>query len=283
MKAFATMMLALAATAVLPPEAAWAGTPPEVEQALQAAIDGPQRTPAFRLRDVYRHPLQTLEFFGARSDMTIIEVLPGGGWYTEILAPFLHDRGMLIEATPAASSANPFARRSAASYAQKLAAAPAIYGKIAMTPFEPPAYMPLGAPDSADMVVTFLNLHDLVFFNVHKQVTSEIVERFFRSAAQVLKPGGVLGIVAHRARAGSSVSESIALGRVPQDYAIREAEKAGLKLVATSEINANPRDDGSYPVWYLPPSLQLGEQDRAKYTAIGESDDMTLLFARPQS
>lgn len=283
MKWLIGMMLGLAGMAAgLQPSASWAETPPDTEQALQAEIDGPQRTPAYRLRDTYRHPLQTLDFFGIRPDMTVIEVLPGGGWYTEILAPFLRDHGSLVEATPAVSSANPFLRKGAEAYAKKLAASPDIYGKVTTTPFEPPEYMPLGAPGSAGMVVTFLNLHDFVYFNVHNTVSNAVIDRFFQSAIQVLKPGGLLGVVAHRARAGDRIANSIVLGRVPQDYAIREARKAGFTLAASSEINANPRDDHSFPVWYLPPTLKLGDQDRAKYTAIGESDDMMLLFAKPK-
>ena len=282
MKPTIAMLLALAGTvSALPVTASWAAMPPDAEQALQAVLDGPQRTSAFKSRDKYRHPLQTLEFFGIRPDMTVVEVLPGGGWYTEILAPFLRDHGTLIEATPALSSANPFFRRGAAAFAAKLAAAPDVYGKVETTAFEPPDYMPLGAPGSADRVVTFLNLHDFVYANVHKEILDDIVQRFFRSALQVLKPGGRLGVVEHRAKAGMGLSESIPLGRVPQDYVIEQAKRAGLTLVATSEANANKRDDGTNPVWNLPPMLRLGEQDRAKYLEIGESDDMTLLFAAP--
>jgi len=258
-----------------------AETPKGVDQALKAAIDSSQRTPAFRQRDKYRHPIDTLEFFGIQPAMTVIEVLPGRGWYTEILAPFLKQRGQLIEATPPATSVNPFFRKMAGMYGEKLSGNPAIYGKVATTAFEPPEYMPLGGPESADMVVTFLNLHDFVYSNAHNETTDAIVQRFFLSAYQVLKPGGVLGIVEHRARAGETVSDAIAKGRVPQDYAIREARQAGFELAGTSEANANPKDDGSYPVWYLPPTLKLADKDRAKYLAIGESDDMTLRFIKP--
>lgn len=279
MKAILRTMLILAGTlATLPTRAAT----PDTAQALQAVLDGPQRTPAFKERDKYRHPLETLEFFRLQPDMTVIEVLPGGGWYTEILAPFLRDHGKLIEATPARSSANPFFRRGADAFAAKLAAAPDVYGKVETTAFEPPEYMPLGAPGSADMVVTFLNLHDFVYANVHKEILDDVVQRFLRSAQLVLKPGGLLGVVEHRARAGMPLAESIPLGRVPQDYVIRQAKRAGLELVATSEANANLRDDGSNPVWDLPPMLRLGAQDRGKYLAIGESDDMTLLFTVPK-
>jgi len=281
MRNSAATVLVLAGLAAALPETSRAETTSAIEQVLQTDINGSQRTPSFKLRDAYRHPQQTLEFFGIRPDMKVIEVLPGGGWYTEILAPFLRDYGTLYEATPATSSTNPMFRKGAESYLKKLAASPDVYGKVATTPFEPPEYMALGAPGSADMVLTFLNMHDLVYTNVHKEVSDDVMDRFFQSAFQVLKPGGVIGIVEHRARTGQSVSDSIALGRVPQDYLIREAQKAGFKLTGTSEVAANPKDDGNYPVWYLLPTLKLGEQDRAKYTAIGESDDMTLRFAKP--
>ena len=276
------IVLAVAVALSAMPLVASRAAAPETEQALQVAVNGSQRTPAFRLRDKYRHPLQTLEFFGIRPDMTVVEVLPGGGWYTEVLAPFLHDRGNLIEATPPVSSANPYFRKAATAYAAKLAAAPNVYGKVEIMPFEPPDYMPLGAPASADLVVTFLNLHDFVYVNVHKEILDDIVQRFFHSAVQVLRPGGRLGVVAHRARPGMPLVESLPLGRLPQDYVIAQARRAGLTLVATSEISANPRDDGTTPVWNLPPMLKQGTLNRDKYQATGEADDMTLLFAAPK-
>lgn len=251
------------------------------DELLNKIINGPQRTPAYKLRDRYRHPLETLKFFGVQPNMTVIEVLPGSGWYTEILAPFLKKDGHLVEATPPRSSPNPYFRKMAVKYDKKLSGNSDIYGNVTLTPFEPPEYMPLGGEESADMVVSFLNLHDFIYFNVHNETTSVIIRRFFQSAYQVLKPGGVLGIVAHRARSDESLASAAMKGRVPQSYAIREAEQVGFKLSGTSEINANSKDNGIYPVWYLPPTLKLGQQDREKYLAIGESDDMTLRFIKP--
>ncbi len=283
MKRFRFMAAALFCLVLPFAGAAHAGTPPAVRQALRQAIDGPQRTPAYVRRDRYRHPLQTLEFFGIRPDMTVVEVLPGGGWYTEILAPFLRDHGRLIEATPPASSPNPFSRRMALRYAAKLRADPAVYGRVQMMPFEPPAYMGLGPPDSVDMIVTFRNMHDLMYANVHGRETDVILERFFRSAYRALKPGGVLGIVAHRAPSAMAPAQSFGLGRLPQPFLIGEAERAGFRLAATSEINANPKDPRDIPVWYLPPSLAQGDNDRAHYQAIGEADNMTLRFTKPKA
>lgn len=254
-----------------------------VRSALQKAIDSPARTPEHVARDRYRHPLQTLEFFGMRPDMTVVEVLPGGGWYTEILAPFLHDDGHLVEAAPSLSSPNPFFRRMAGKYQAKLEGDPAVYGRVTMQPFEPPSYLPLGAPESADMIVTFRNLHDLVYANVHGGVSDEIALRFFRSAYLALKPGGILGVVAHRAPADMPVGDSFKLGRLPQAYVLSLAERAGFRVAGTSEVNANPADPGKIPVWYLPPSLSQGEEDRARYEAIGEGDNMTLRFEKPRA
>jgi predicted methyltransferase len=268
------LMLCFAAAAQTPP-------PPDVQDGLRAAIDGPQRTPENVKRDKFRHPLETLGFFGIRPDMLVIEVLPGGGWYTEILAPFLHDRGQLVEATPPQSSDNAFARKMAVRYAEKLAADPAVYGRVELEPFELPEYMPLGAPNSADMVLTFRNMHDLIFANVHGEVTDEPMQRFLRGAYQVLKPGGVLGVVAHRAEPDMSPEKSHKLGRLPQAFLVREAERAGFRLAGSSEINANPKDPRTMPVWYLPPALKQEEKNRTEYEAIGEADNMTLRFVKP--
>ena len=282
MKASTSLTLAALIASTLA-TAAIAEMPKNADQTLNNVIGGPQRTPAFKQRDKYRHPLGTLEFFGIRPDMTVVEVLPGAGWYTEILAPFLKARGQLIEATPPTTSVNPFSRKTAKMFEGKLTSNPDIYGKVETTAYEPPEYMPLGGPESADMVVTFLNLHDFVYVNTHRETTDAIMQRFFLSAYQALKPGGVLGIVEHRAKAGESVGDAIAKGRVSQSYVIQEARQAGFELSGTSEVNANPNDDGSYPVWYLPPTLKLGDNDRAKYLAIGESDDMTLRFIKPKN
>jgi len=253
----------------------------DVHRELEAAINGSQRSPANVARDKYRHPEQTLKFFGIRPDMHVIEVLPGSGWYTEILAPFLRDHGRLIEATPPESSRNPFVRNMAMRYAEKLAAKPDIYGRVTREPFELPDYMPLGAPDSVDMVLTFRNMHDMIFANVHGTATDVLLQRFLRSAYRVLRPGGILGIVAHRANQDMPTTKSFKLGRLPQAFLVREAEQAGFRLAAASEVNANAKDPRTIPVWYLPPSLEQGQRDRDKFEAIGEADNMTLKFVKP--
>lgn len=247
---------------------------------LDAAINGAHRSAENVQRDRYRHPKQTLELFGITPDITVVEVLPGGGWYTEILAPFLAEEGRLIEATPPSSSPNEFNRRMAARYKQKLESNPDIYGRVELQPFEPPDYVVLGPPESADMVLTFRTTHDLVFGNSHDVITSAVLEEFFRSAYLVLKPGGTLGLVAHRADPDQPPGKTYRLGRLPEPYVVQMAERTGFSLETSSEINANPDDSREVPVWYLPPSLRSPEDERADYQAIGESDRMTLKFVK---
>ena len=257
-------------------------TPAAVRQALEAAINGPQRTPAYKKRDKYRHPLATLEFFGIRPHMRVVEVLPGGGWYTEILAPFLHAHGQLIEATPPVAGTTGYAHRSALAYEHKLAADPAVYGRVRLEPFELPNYLHLGAPDSADMVVTFNNMHDLMFENVHHEVTPIFLEKFLRSAYEVLKPGGILGIAGHRCAPGTPLPTCFPMARLPEAFVIHEAEAAGFELGATSEALANPKDPRNVPVFFLPPTLaDKTAAERRHYAAIGYADDYLLRLIKP--
>lgn len=260
---------------------AQAATAPATHRALEAAVHGSWRTPASAKRDEFRHPVETLEFFGIRPDMRVVEVLPGGGWYTEILAPFLRDHGELIEAEAPLAGTTGFAHQSAERFRQKLASNPAVYGKVQLEPFVLPDYMHLGAPDSADMVVTFRNMHDMMFENVHGMSTDVILQAFLRSAYQVLKPGGVLGIEAHRASPDMPLEQCFKLSRVPQPYLIREAEQAGFRLAGTSQINANPRDPRTVSVFYFPPSLSSESGDTAHYATLGEADNMELRFVKP--
>ena len=245
------------------------------DAALQAAIHGPQRSTAHTARDAYRHPLQTLEFFGIRPDMTVVELWPGGGWYTEILAPYLRDHGQLIEAGYAPDSTSAYYRKGAASFAKKLADDPAVYGKVRMTYLDPGRPIEFANPGTADMVLTFRNLHNWMH--------ADMLDDVFAAAFRALKPGGVFGVVEHRADAGADPHESDLKGYMPVQFVIARAQAAGFKLAAQSEINANPKDTKNYPkgVWTLPPTYTLGETDRARYAAIGESDRMTLKFVKP--
>ncbi|MGA7873218.1 MAG: hypothetical protein WCA22_20195 [Candidatus Binatus sp.] len=256
------VLLALSIAAISPTQSASAA---DDTSALQAAIAGPQRSEANKARDKYRHPLETLTFFGIQPDMTVVEISPGAGWYTEILAPFLRDHGKLYEAVGAGPGAKTFE--------DKLKADPAVYRQVIVTTLQPPAQTEIAPPDSADMVLTFRNVHDWL----PRGTTEDYFKAFYRA----LKPGGILGITDHRADQSQPQDPNAKSGYVRQDYMIKLAEQAGFKLAGTSEINANPKDLRDHPVWYLPPTLRQGETDRAKYLAIGESDRMTLKFIKP--
>ena len=232
---------------------------------LKAAIDGPQRSAANKARDKYRHPLETLTFFGIKSDMTVVEISPGQGWYTEILAPFLKDHGKLYEAVGGG--------RGAKSIEEKLKRDPALYGHVIVTTLQPPAQTAIAPAGSADMVLTFRN--------VHNWVSSGNSEDYFKAFYRALKPGGILGVTDHRADPTQPQDPVAKTGYVRQDYVVKLAEQAGFKLMESSEINANRKDDRNHPVWNLPPTLRQGATDRDKYMAIGESDRMTLKFVKP--
>ena len=241
---------------------------------IQQAVDGSWRSTANRARDRYRHPVQTLEFFGLRPDMTVIELDPGSGWYTEILAPVLHDSGHLIEAAPPPTGRM---ARMAAAFESKLKSDPAIYGTARLVPFAPPAQVKLGPPGSADMVLTFRNLHD--WLNNDPATLAAV----FRAAYEVLKPGGVLGVTEHRARPYQEARlASATLHRIPEDYVIETGLKAGFQLGGVSEINANPKDAEAVNVHRLPPDLAGPAGEHAQMLAIGESDRMTIRFVKPQ-
>ncbi len=247
------------------------------EKKLQSSITGEHRSAAYIARNTYRHPVETLMWFGVRDDMTVVEISPGGGgWYTEILAPFLRENGRLIAANYDSESESEYLRRNAKRYQDKLAARPGIYSKVKVTEFAPPRKPELAPAGSADLVVSFRNVHNWVEDGTADQV--------FKAAYLVLKPGGVLGLTEHRAEPDMIGMEWVKKGYVPEKEVIRHAEAAGLQFVGRSEINANPKDTKDHPegVWTLPPTLALGEKDQAKYLEIGESDRMTLKFIKPE-
>ena len=225
-------------------------------------------------RDVYRHPGETLSFFGIMPDMRVLEILPGGGWYTEILAPYLQDSGLLAVASFGPDHPVEYLRGIHNKMVEKFDGQPDIYGKVQIGAFEGEGYLDDFGDASFDMVVTFRNTHNWI--------RRGGVEDIYRSFFRVLKPGGVLGVVQHRAAAGSDASETAEKGYVPESYMIELLERIGFELVDKSEINANPNDTKDYPegVWTLPPSYELGDKDRAKYAAIGESDRMTMKFVK---
>jgi predicted methyltransferase len=253
---------------------------PQTDAATSAAIDkslaGPQRSDANRARDVYRHPKQTLTFFGVRQDMTVVEIWPGpGGWYTEVLAPLLRDHGKLYAAQYAPDPTNPNVAKNVETYQKKLASDPSVFGKVTVTALGPESF-DIAPPGSADMVLTFRNIHNWM--------RRDYAPKVFQAAYTALKPGGVLGVVEHRGNPAVPQDPQAKSGYVNEDVAIRMIEGVGFKLVDKSEINANPRDTKDYEkgVWTLPPVYTEGDRDREKYAAIGESDRMTLRFVKPK-
>ena len=247
------------------------------DEALQAAIAGPQRTPAFAARDVWRHPYETLRFFGIRPNSTVVEISPGGGWYTEILAPYLHEQGQLILAADDPLSDKPASIQSLERLKAKLQAQPAVYGRATLAVFAPPAKLGYAAPGSVDLVLTFRNVHNW------SQYGDAGVRAVFASAFQSLKPGGVLGVVEHRLPADRAQDAGTSSGYVHQDYVVQIARSVGFDLEASSEVNANPKDTADHPggVWALPPGYANKDVDRERFQAIGESDRMTLKFVKP--
>ncbi len=246
------------------------------DDALKAALAGAQRMPESAARDAWRHPYETLTFFGLRPDMTVVEISPGGGWYTEILAPYLRDHGLLILAGDDAESASPSYRRSAERLRQKLHAMPAVYDRVQLTAFEPPRRLQLAAAGSVDMVLTFRSVHSWAAKG------DDVVRAVFRSVHDSLKPGGVFGVVDHRLPASRVQDPKATSGYLHAAYVTRLAESVGFALAASSEINANPRDTADHEggVWALPPTYANKDKDRVRYNAIGESDRMTLKFVK---
>ncbi|AZQ82990.1 methyltransferase domain-containing protein [Colwellia sp. Arc7-635] len=237
---------------------------------LEQAIAGDHRSAKNKARDEFRHPKETLEFFGFNSSMTVVEITPGGGWYTEILAPAVKGQGKLYGAHYPDTGENNYYSNSRKQLVAKLASN-AVFSEVELTNFVPRQASELAPAGTADLVLTFRNLHNW---------RDEGVEQAFKDAYKALKKGGVLGVVEHRLPAG--VDAEKAKGYVLQSKAIEQAQAAGFTLAASSEINANAKDTVIYPkgVWTLPPVLRLGEQDKAKYMAIGESDRMTLKFVK---
>ena len=253
---------------------AWAGiavAAPDPE--LQKDAAGSWRTPAFVARDGARHPVEELTFLGLKPDMTVVEIWPSGGYWTEILGPYLHDHGAYYAAVVPRGSSNR-AEQAVDAFQAKLDANKAIYGNVKLSEFGK-TMSNIAPPGSADLVVTFRNFHNWVGGNWAPQALAA-----FYTA---LKPGGILGIEDHRAATDKPQDPKAESGYVRQDYTIEMAKKAGFEYVGASEVNANPRDTKDYPegVWTLPPDLSLGTKDRAKYVAIGEADNFVLKFQKP--
>lgn len=249
----------------------------DVGAKLDQILAGSHRDHKNAARDVYRHPKETLMFFGIQPDMTVVEVWPSAGWWTEILAPLLKDEGKYYAAwfaTPWEKTPD-YVKQREKGFEQMLAARPDLYGATVKTYLLAPQWVDAAPKGSADMVVTFRN--------VHNWAKAGNADAMFKVFYDVLKPGGILGVKDHRAKPGTSFEDQVNSGYMTEEYIIETAQKAGFKLVARSEINANPKDTKDYAegVWTLPPTLRLGDKDKSKYLAIGESDRMTLKFVKP--
>jgi predicted methyltransferase len=238
---------------------------PDIKEAVRAAMAGPHRKEGRYLRDPYRHPVETLSFYGLTPNMKVLELSPGGGWYTEILAPVLHKQGKLYVTVGEGSKFGDF-----------LGSVPEVYGKVEKVQVDyKNKVFNLGPEGSLDMVVTFRNLHNWM--------DGGYLDEILQASFKVLKKGGVFGVVEHRARQGATPEEGKKSGYMPQAWVIQRVTAAGFKLAGKSEVNANPKDKANHPegVWTLPPTYALGAKDREKYAAIGESDRMTLRFVKP--
>ncbi|MCA0393156.1 MAG: methyltransferase [Proteobacteria bacterium] len=273
----ACSLLALAPLAIAASPEAAPTTATEPSAALKAAVAGDWRTPESVARDAYRHPAETLAFFGLQPGQTVVEITPGGGWYAEILAPYLRESGTYVAAIvdPAAlpeGRGRDYQQRQKDNLAKKFADAPAQFDRAVVAAYDPAAPV-FGTPGSADLVLTFRN--------VHNWRGSGQAEGMFKGFFDVLKPGGVLGVVEHRAR--TDVPAEDKSGYVGEAQVIAMAQAAGFVLDGKSEVNANPKDTKDHPngVWTLPPGNNHDPEDAAKYRAIGESDRMTLRFVKP--
>ncbi len=243
---------------------------------LADAITAPERTAAYRARDKYRHPQETLAFFDVQPNMTVVEIWPGGGWYTEILAPYLRDKGQYIAAGVALTETSPsYQGKMATGFIEKLRSNPERYGKVSLSTLGLPDHWAIAPAGSADRVLTFRN--------VHNWLDGEFAPEVFAAMFAALKHGGVLGVVEHRAAPGTSIEKMKESGYVTEAEVQRLALAAGFKFERQSDANDNPKDTKDYAkgVWTLPPSLALGDKDKAQYLAIGESDRMTLRFVKP--
>ncbi len=266
----------VAAAAALLALALPAAAAPNIDTLLDDAIEGKHRSEANRARDPFRRPKMTLLFFGLQKDMSVVEISPSTGWYTEIIAPALKEGGRYIAAVPKVDDKTPEAMRQRdAAFREKLASGRAIYGNAQINAYDPasPTFAPAG---SADLVVTFRN--------VHNWAKAGHTDAMFKGFFNALKKGGVLGVVEHRAKAGTDLKQQIDSGYMTEDLVIEAAERAGFKFDAASELNSNWRDTKDHPggVWNLPPNLRgVSDADKPKYQAIGESDRMTLRFVKP--
>ena len=273
-------LAALTAVACLAAFAAAASDPPVTDAQTLATLDkvlaGEHRSAQNKARDAWRHPKETLTFFGFRQDMTVLEVWPGGGgWYAEVLAPVLREHGHYIAANMDSKSTSKYVQDNLKKFADKVAARPDLYDRARQTALQAPNELHPVPDGSVDMVLTFRN--------VHNWMGNGSEDAMFKAMYAALKPGGILGVEEHRAKNTEPQDPKAKSGYVRTDYLVALAEKAGFKLIGESEVNANPKDTADHPngVWSLPPTLDGGDTDRDKFIAIGESDRQTLRFRKP--
>jgi predicted methyltransferase len=271
MSLLAATLLALADCATAPSARAPGAAAP-VDPALTAAAASPVRLPAAVARDSVRHPVEELTFFGLRSTQTVVELWPGGGYWTDILAPYLAAHGRFYVALPAPGDADEDA--SVVRWRARFATQPEHYGSIVQTTLGPGRF-DIAPPGSADLVLTFRNLHNWMEGGYAPQALA--------GCFRALKPGGILGIEEHRGRSDVPQDPKAKNGYVRQDYTIALARQAGFELIGSSEMLANPRDTKDWVdgVWTLPPTLSQGEKDRERYIAVGEADNFVLEFRKP--
>ncbi len=249
----------------------------EATAAIRDAVGSTTRSISNIMRDAHRNPQATLEFFGIREDHTVVEIWPGQGWYTEVLAPLLHDEGKLIAAHFPQDSDVEFFQKTRADYERMLQRRD-VYDVVEMATLDYDPGNPIAEPGTADRVVTFRNVHN--WLAVGMDETRTVFAKMF----DVLKPGGMMGLVEHRARPGVELQEMIDTGYVSEDLITELALEAGFELVSRSAVNQNPQDMRDHPhgVWSLPPTLRGGNENRIHLMGVGESDRMTLLFVKPE-
>ncbi len=247
--------------------------------ALDDAMSGEHRSAENKARDKYRHPKETLAFFGFRSDMTVVEIWPGGGWYTEVLAPALKENGKLYAVQYSVNPQHSYQRRYFGAFLTKAGESPDVFRDVIVTAMDFPYQLNIAPHGTADLVVTFRNAHNWVSSGYHK-ASAQLA---FQAMFDVLKPGGVLGIVDHRWPDADNEDPHAEDGYISEERLITLAEAAGFEFAGRSDVNRNPKDTHDHPegVWTLPPSFALDDKDREKYLAIGESDRLTIKFVKP--
>jgi len=265
----------LAATLAVMASCSTTSTRETTALALDKILAGSQRSAENTARDRYRHPKETLLFFGIRPEMRVLEVWPEPGWYSEIIAPLVREHGKYYAAVNAADPQSKYVTERLSDYQRKLASQPDVYSGVEVVTF-PTDGGDVVPPGSLDMIVTFRNIHNWM--------ARDTAQQAFATAYKALKPGGVLGVVEHRGNSAAPQDPKAKSGYVNEDYAIRLIEGQGFRLVGESQINANPQDTKDYEqgVWTLPPTYRLGDKDRDRYAAIGESDRFTLKFIKPK-